>query len=54
MEKFKGLRQCLDIMQVGPLGLRIVEIVQVIERPHGVAVVEQTFANVRADEACRR
>ena len=31
--------------------MRVVKIVQVVERPDAVAVVQEPFANVRADEA---
>jgi len=51
MKKFKRLGERLDVTEVGALELRIVKIVQVIERPDAVAVAEQPFAHVRADEA---
>ena len=40
----------LDIAEVPAFEFRVVEIVEVIERPDGVAVVQQPFANVRTDE----
>ena len=30
--------------------LRVVELVEIVERPDGVARLEQTLANVRSDE----
>ena len=51
LDKFKRLGQRLDFANVGALQLRIIEIIQLIERPDAVAVVEQPFANVRADKA---
>ena len=41
----------LDFAEIALLELRVVKIVQVIERPDSMAVVEKAFANVRADEA---
>jgi len=48
--KFKGLGERLDFAKVAALDLRVVEIVQVVEGPDAVAVAEEAFANVRADE----
>ena len=41
----------LDVAEVPAFELRVVEIIEVIERPDGVAVAQQPFANVRTDEA---
>ena len=40
----------MDFAQVLPFDLRIVKIVQVIKGPDAVAVAQEPFANVRADE----
>ena len=41
----------LDGAQIGALDLRVVKVVEVVERPDRVARVEQSLANMRADEA---
>jgi hypothetical protein len=41
----------LDFFQIAPLELRVIKRIEVVERPDVVAVVEEPFANVRADEA---
>ena len=51
VDEFKRLGERLDFAEVAPLDLRVVKIVQVVEGPDAVAVAQQPFANVRADEA---
>jgi hypothetical protein len=51
VEKFKVAAERLDIVQRAALDLRIVKIVQVIKSPNAMAVEQQAFANMRADEA---
>ena len=51
VDEFKWLGERLDVAEIMPFEVRIVEIVEVVERPDGVAVMQQPFANVRADEA---
>src|ERR1039458_7982696 len=51
VEKFKRQRERFDFAKIAALDLRVVEIVQVVEGPDTVAVAQQAFANVRADEA---
>jgi len=41
----------LDFAEVAAFELRILMIVEVIERPDGVAVAQEPFADVRTDEA---
>ena len=41
----------LDLFQVALLQLWVVKIVEVVKRPDAMAVAEEAFANVRADEA---
>ena len=45
------LAERLDVRERAALDLRVVKIVEVVEGPDAVAVMEQAFANVRADEA---
>src|SRR5881396_1433257 len=51
LDELKRPAARLNVLQVPALELRIVEVVQVIERPHGVAAFDQAFAHMRADEA---
>ena len=52
VDEFKrSLAQRLDFAKVAAFELRVVMIVEVIERPDGVAVAQEPFANVRTDEA---
>ena len=41
----------LDIVEVSAFEFRVVEIVEVIERPDRMAVAQETFTNMRANEA---
>jgi hypothetical protein len=50
VDKRGRLAQRLDVRQRAALNLRVVEIIQVVKNPDAMAVVEQPFANVRADE----
>ena len=50
VKKFKRLGKRLDVAEIGALDLRIVKAVQIIKRPNAMAIAEQAFANVRADE----
>ena len=49
--RIKRLGERVNFAEVAALDLRIVKIVQVIEGPDAVAVAQQAFADVRADEA---
>src|SRR5215472_3973637 len=48
LERFGGE---LDFPEVAALDLRVVKVVQIVESPDLVAVAEETFADVRANEA---
>ena len=51
VDEFKRLGERLDVAEIAPLELRVIKRVEVVERPDGVAVAQEPFANVRADEA---
>ena len=51
VDKFKRLGERLDFAEIALLELRVVKIIEVVKRPDAVAVAEEAFANVRADEA---
>jgi len=51
MDEFKRLGERLDFAEVALLEPRVVKRIQVIKRPDVVAVAQEPFANVRADEA---
>ena len=50
VDEFKRFGERLDFAEVAALELRVVKIVEVVERPDGMAVAQEPFANVRADE----
>jgi hypothetical protein len=41
----------LDFAEIALLELRVVKIIEVVEGPDAMAIAEEAFANVRADEA---
>src|SRR5205085_11769882 len=51
---YEGKRPCrrLKVANVGLLDPRIVKVVQIVEGPDRVAVAQQPFADVVADESC--
>jgi hypothetical protein len=51
VDEFKRLGERLDFAKVALLELRLVKMIKVVERPDVVAVAQEPFANVRADEA---
>ena len=51
VDEFKRFGDGLDFPQVALLELRIVKMIEVVKRPDAMAVAEEAFANVRADEA---
>ncbi len=51
VDEFKRLGERLDVAEVAAFELRVVGSVEVVERPDRVAVVQEPFANMRADEA---
>jgi hypothetical protein len=51
VNKSEWFTERCDVRERAPLDLRVVKIVQIVERPDLVTVMEQPFANVRANEA---
>src|SRR5450432_2096541 len=51
VNEFKRLGERLDFAEVALFELRVVKMIEVVERPDAVAVAQEPFANVRADEA---
>ncbi len=51
VDKFEGFGQSLDFAEVALLEGRVVKVVEVVEGPDAVAIAEEAFANVGADEA---
>jgi hypothetical protein len=51
MNKCEGPAERLNLRQRVTLDLRVVKIIQVVESPDAVAVMEEAFADVRADES---
>jgi hypothetical protein len=51
MDEFERFGERLDVAEVPAFELRVVKRVEVIERPDGVSIVQQPFANVRTNEA---
>ena len=51
LHEFEGLGERLEGTDIGALELRVVEIIELVEGPDGMAVVQEAFAHVRADEA---
>ena len=52
VDELKGFGQRLDVVEIAPLDGRVVEVVQLVERPDGMTCAEQTLAHMRTDEAC--
>src|SRR6266498_4632507 len=52
LDKLERLGEFLDVAQVGAFDLRVVEGVEVIESPNGMAGIEQSLAEVRPNETC--
>src|ERR1700722_18051932 len=52
MNKFKWLRQRLDVADIAALNLRIVKRIEIVEGPNGMAGMKQSLAYMRANEAC--
>jgi hypothetical protein len=50
VDKFEWFGEQLDIVEIPAFEFRVVEIIKVIERPDGVPIVQQPFANVRTDK----
>jgi len=51
LDEFEGFGERLEAADIGALELRIVKVIELVECPDGMAVVQEAFANVRADEA---
>jgi len=51
VNKGEWFAECRNVRKRATFDLRVVKVIQVIERPDVMAVVEQAFANVRANEA---
>jgi len=51
VNEMKWLPQRLDVLKVFAFDARIVKIIQIVKSPDLVAIVQQAFADVRADEA---
>ena len=51
VHELEGLGQGLDVAEVALLEARVVEGIKVVERPDGVAGMQQPLADMRADKA---